>query len=185
MKKMPFVLGAVIIVGIAYWLISPLWRNVALNEELPRAAPDASRALVKDNSRTMDAKTKEELERQTAAMKDKIMQKNDVMPAAQPMIISRAPMTASAHNVSGEALLVRAGKENFLRFENLKTINGPALYIYLSAGINADDFVDLGPIRATEGSVNYAIPAGTDLAKYRNALIWCRAFGVLFSYARL
>jgi len=45
------------------------------------------------------------------------------------------------------------------------------------------DFVNLGRIRATEGNVNYEIPEGTDLTKYKNVLIWCRAFSVLFSYA--
>lgn len=132
----------------------------------------------------MDAATKSEFESQTLAMKDKIMTKEDRMPAGQPTIVSRANMVAGAHDVSGQALIVKAGDANFLRFENLKTINGPDLRIYLSSALNNSDIVDLGDIRATEGSVNYPIPAGTDLSKYKNALIWCRAFGVLFSYAK-
>ena len=137
-KKILLSVGTVIIFGIVYWLISPLWRNVVLNEKMP--------------SNT---------------------------------IMSRANMIARAHEVSGEALLVQSGDEMYLRFENLKTINGPDLRIYLSADLNADDFVDLGSIRATQGSVNYVIPVGTDIHKYKNAMIWCRAFGVLFSYAQL
>lgn len=132
----------------------------------------------------MDAATKSEFESQTLAMKDKIMTKEDSMPAGQPTIVNRANMVAGAHDVSGQALIVKSGDENFLRFENLKTINGPDLRIYLSSALNNSDIVDLGDIRATEGSVNYPIPAGTDLSKYKNAMIWCRAFGVLFSYAK-
>ncbi len=181
MKKMFFVLGGLVVLALVWWLISPLWRNVSLQEELP----GVSRAPVQDNLRTMDPATRSEFENQTMKMRDEIMHKSDEMPARQTAITSRARMVASAHDVSGEALFVESGNERFLRFENLKTINGPALHIYLSAGLNADDFVDLGPIRATEGSVNYAIPAGADLAKYRNALIWCKPFGVLFSYAQL
>lgn len=133
----------------------------------------------------MDAATRADFEAQTNKMKGVIMEKDDAMPTGQPVVVSRADMVAGAHDVSGQALIVKSGSADFLRFENLKTINGPDLRIYLSAGLNNDTVVDLGDIRATEGSVNYPIPAGTDLGKYKNALIWCRAFGVLFSYAQL
>jgi len=119
----------------------------------------------------MDANTKADFEKQTLEMKDKIMSKSDAMPAGQTTIIGRADMIARAHDVEGAALFVKSGNEAFLRFENLKTINGPDLRIYLSSALNADDIVDLGPIRATEGNVNYPIPAGTDLGKYKNAMI--------------
>ena len=117
-------------------------------------------------------------------MKDKAMIKADPMPPNQPRVLGEAPMVARAHDVAGKALIVQIGDQKILRFENLKTINGPDLRIYLSAGLNAQDIVDLGSLRATEGNVNYSIPAGTDTTKYHNALIWCRAFGVLFSYAQ-
>ncbi|MFY9484843.1 MAG: DM13 domain-containing protein [Patescibacteria group bacterium] len=180
-KKILIGVGALIILALAYWLLSPLWRNVALNEELP----GVTNTNIRDNLSAMDANTKADFEKQTIEMKDKIMNKSDAMPAGQSTIIGRANMIARAHGVEGNALLVKSGKETFLRFENLKTINGPDLRIYLSSGLNADDIVDLGPIRATEGNVNYVIPAGTDLSKYKNAMIWCRSFGVLFSYAQL
>lgn len=149
------------------------------------ALPGVTNTSIKDNLSAMDVDTRADFEKQTMEMRDKIMKKNDAMPASGPLIIGRANMVARAHEVEGEALLVKSGNETYLRFENLKTINGPDLRIYLSAGLNTDDVVDLGPIRATEGSVNYVIPAGTDINKYKNAMIWCRAFGVLFSYAQL
>ncbi|MDP3778710.1 MAG: DM13 domain-containing protein [bacterium] len=180
-KKIVISVGIIIILAVAYWLLSPLWRNVALNEELPSAA-DA--APIKDNMPLMDAETRANFEKQTMEMKDKIMKESDPMPASKLSVIGQAEMIARAHEVEGAALLVKSGNETFLRFENLKTINGPDLRIYLSSGLNADDIVDLGPIRATEGNVNYSIPAGTDLGRYKNAMIWCRAFGVLFSYAQ-
>ncbi|MFZ2682023.1 MAG: DM13 domain-containing protein [Patescibacteria group bacterium] len=180
MKKLFIGIGLIVILALAYWLISPFWRDVTLDEALP-GTPDAS---IQDNRQTMDAETQADFDKQTADMKDEVMVKDETMPASQPTITSRANMIAMAHGVEGEALLVTAGDETFLRFENLKTINGPDLRIYLSSDLNADDIVDLGAIRATEGSVNYAIPAGTDLTKYTNVMIWCRAFGVLFSYAQ-
>ena len=163
--------------AVAYWLLSPFWRNVTLNEDLPGV-------IIGDNLLTMDDATRTDFEKQTMEMQNKTMNKSDSMPENGPVIISRGDMIARAHEVEGEALLVKSGDETFLRFENLKTINGPDLRIYLSAGLNADDVVDLGSIRATEGNVNYVIPAGTDLSKYKNAMIWCRTFGVLFSYSQ-
>lgn len=180
-KKIVIGTLVVILLAIAYWLISPFWRNTTLNETLPGVPV----VIVEDTLPVMDPKTKADFERQTAEMKDKTMQENDAMPSGAPSIKSRAHMVASAHDVSGEALIVTSGNESYLRFENLKTINGPDLRIYLAADLNGNDFIDLGPIRATEGSVNYAIPAGTDLLKYKYAMIWCRSFGVLFSYAQL
>ncbi len=174
--------GIVVALPVAYWLISPLWRTVELNESLPTSV---TADQIKDNVSAMDEATKSDFENETMKMKDDVMQKSDEMPSNQPIVTHRANLVARAHDVEGEALFVRAGSETFLRFENLKTINGPDLRIYLSAGLNADDIVDLGAIRATDGSVNYPIPPGTDLNKYKNVMIWCRAFGVLFSYAQL
>lgn len=180
-KKIITSVVVVIVAAVAYWLLSPFWRNVALDESLP-GIPTPQ---INDSLSSMDAATKSEFEKQTIEMKDKTMKESDVMPTSAPSIISRSDMVARAHDVEGEALLVTSENETYLRFENLKTINGPDLRIYLSSGLNADDIVDLGPIRATEGNVNYAIPSGTDLNKYTKAMIWCRAFGVLFSYAEL
>lgn len=46
-------------------------------------------------------------------------------------------------------------------------------------------FVDLGRLRAFEGSQNYAIPRGVDLAEFPSVVIWCEQFGVLISPADL
>ena len=65
------------------------------------------------------------------------------------------------------------------------TINGPDLRIYLSSDLGSADIVELGKIKATKGNVNYDIPEGTDLEIYKNVLVWCKPFGVLFSFAQL
>ena len=70
---------------------------------------------------------------------------------------------------------------------------GPKYHVYLvpKAGVRkAEDvkgsmFVDLGRLRAFEGSQRYAIPAGVDLKQYPSVVIWCEAFGVLISPADL
>ena len=95
-----------------------------------------------------------------------------------------APVVGTTgHPASGTARIVADGGKNYLRYENFKTINGPDLRIYLATDTGAKDFVDLGPIRGTEGNINYEIPAGTDTTKYRYALTWCEDFAVLFNTA--
>ncbi len=73
----------------------------------------------------------------------------------------------------------------FLRLENLKTTNGPDLYVYLSTGKDASDIVNLGRLKGNIGNQNYEIPIGTDLSKYNTVLIWCKAFSTLFGSAQL
>ncbi len=180
-KKIVISFIALVILSVAYFLLSPLWTKKVLNEDIPVST---STQTVKDDLMVMDSKTKADFEKQTMEMKDEVMAKNDSMPENKPTIISQSNMIAKAHDVKGSALIVKSGEQTFLRFENLKTINGPDLRIYLSSDLSNDDIIDLGPIRATEGNANYLIPAGTDLSKYRNAMIWCRTFRVLFSYAQ-
>lgn len=187
MKKFFLIAALITAAAIAWWLVSPLWRTVRLDEALPRRPPGAP--AVRDNLDTMDAAVRDRFMQETAIMQDKKMMGTDAMPPAAPSaaaaILAQGPMIARAHDVAGTALLIRSDDETILRFEDLETINGPDLRIYLSTGPHNDDFVDVGPLRATHGNVNYALPPNTDTGKYRYALIWCRAFGVLFSYAAL
>jgi len=144
---------AIIIFGIAWWLISPFWRIIRMDEPFP----------------------------ETSQVSPPVVERR----SSEKSVLAEAPLVASAHDVQGKVLLIQKGEQKILRFENLKTINGPDLRIYLSTDLKATDFVDLGAIKATEGNVNYVLPAGIDTEKYRNVLIWCRAFSVLFSSAKL
>jgi len=137
------IIGGVIILPILWYLLSPLFIVVEMDETSP---------LEQDISSVM---------------------------------LSEALFQASAHEVSGKALIIESEGEKVLRFEDFETINGPDLRIYLAADLEANDFVDLGEIKATKGDVNYDIPEGTDLSKYKYVLVWCRAFSVLFSYSEL
>ena len=91
------------------------------------------------------------------------------------------------HNAEGVAKVIPLQQDdaNVLRLENLKVTNGPDLYVYLSTDKSASDFVNLGKLKANNGNQNYNIPPGTDLTKYDNVLIWCKAFSVLFGSVEL
>jgi peptide methionine sulfoxide reductase msrA/msrB len=90
-----------------------------------------------------------------------------------------------AHPATGTIALLDTTEGKVLRYENYKTINGPDLFVYVSTDTEASDFVSLGEIKGTEGNINYTLPEGIDLSKYRYVLTWCKQFGVLFNYADL
>lgn len=174
-------LTALVIIGAGYYLISPIWRQKKVDDPLPAGS---NQRVITDNLGGMDEQTREAYEQQVSEMKDKNMPMADNMPNGQDMSM-QGSFIARAHEVEGSARIIDVGDKKILRFENFKTINGPDLKIYLAADLGAEDYIDLGAIRGTEGNINYEIPAGTDLTKYNNVLVWCRAFSVLFSYAEL
>jgi hypothetical protein len=117
-----------------------------------------------------------------------VKEADEILPAAnleniEPVV--SAEFIPSAHEVEGRAAIYEINGQKTLRFEDFETINGPDLFIYLATDTAAEDFVNLGEIKATKGNVNYDIPPDTDLEKYDTVLVWCRAFRALFSYAEL
>lgn len=145
---------------------------------------EASPLQVKDNMDSMTAAEKEQFEQEVAAAQDKAKTMDEEMNTAA-TLIADGEFKPRAHEVMGKALLIQDGDKTALRFEDFETINGPNLHIYLAASLGDDDYVDLGPIKATKGNVNYDVPAGVDTEKYNKVLVWCVPFGVLFSYAEL
>ncbi len=88
---------------------------------------------------------------------------------------------------SGVVRIVRVGDARFLRFEDVDIAGAPDMYVYLSdrADGKPGTFVDLGKLKATNGSFNYAIPPSADLAATRSVVVWCRQFTVTVTYAVL
>jgi len=146
----------VTLAGIAWYALSPLFMNKHVNDALP----------------IVEMSEQEETE---------------VSPIAanrEPSI--SAPITViptTAHPASGQVRIVQNGERAVIRYENYKTINGPDVRVYLADDLKATNFVDLGPIKGTEGNINYEVPAGVDVSKYRYVLTWCEDFAVLFNSA--
>jgi peptide methionine sulfoxide reductase msrA/msrB len=87
------------------------------------------------------------------------------------------------HSATGTVQILKTEAGTVLRYEDFKTINGPDLFVYLSTDLKATEFINLGELKATEGSINYDVPSEVDLTKYKYVLVWCKKFGVLFNYA--
>ena len=104
----------------------------------------------------------------------------------KPLMVNFVDAGDGFHKAEGLAKVINlADGRTFLRLENLKTTNGPDLYVYLSTGKDASDIVNLGRLKGNIGNQNYEIPTGTDLANYNTVLIWCKAFSTLFGSAKL
>ncbi len=88
---------------------------------------------------------------------------------------------------TGTVRIVKVGDARVLRFENVDVAGAPDTYVYLSDRSDGSPgtFIDLGRLKATNGSFNYPIPAGTDLGSVRSVVVWCRQFSVTITYAML
>ena len=111
--------------------------------------------------------------------------------AAVPATIASGQLNVvdSAHHGKGAVLILRAGGDLFVRFDQVAITNAPDVHVYLSPDTGGrwseSTSLYLGPLRATNGSFNYSLPAGADVAKYRSVVVWCRQFAVLVTWADL
>ena len=189
---------AIIVITFAIYTISPLLINTVINEPLPPSSVSS------DFQRFMNMTENERIE---AANNMTQKQKEMIMTVAAKdnntvsENLSVATMSASSnetlignfvgagdgfHNAEGVAKIIQlADGTDILRLENFKATNGPDLYVYLSTDKTNADIVNLGRLKGNIGNQNYLIPAGTDITKYNTALIWCRAFSVIFGSAQL
>ncbi len=90
------------------------------------------------------------------------------------------------HFGQGTATIIETAPGRFhLRLEDFSVRNGPDLFVYLSpvADGYADGALELGRLKATDGSFGYDLPDGTDPADFRSAIIWCKQFSHLFATA--
>ncbi len=157
------ILGAVGIVflGIAYYGISPLFRNTRIDEAVPESKSEEATTGSASTTNATSAGSNE--------------------PAEETFAITGT----TGHPASGTVRIVNTENGDVVRYENFKTINGPDLYVYLAQDLDAKEFVSLGELKATEGNINYSVPAGVEVSKYRYAMVWCKQFGVAFNYADL
>ncbi len=178
-------------VSFAYYAISPLFRHIVVDESVP----GSEKAMTEDMKKSEDMEGEMKKDAMDTDMEDggeagtETMKKEMTGEASEVMEKSPAPAAAVVgtvgHPASGSVRVVEAGGETFIRYENYKTINGPDLFVYLAKDLDAQEFVSLGELRATEGNVNYQVPDDIDVREYPYVLTWCKQFGVLFNHAKL
>ncbi len=84
---------------------------------------------------------------------------------------------------------MRTGESVAMRFEGVAITNAPVVHVYRSRAIGRKwteaTSTSLGPLKATNGSFNYTVPAEANLAMIRSVVVWCRQFSVLVTWADL
>ena len=190
------IIAAIVIPSVVY-TTSPLFINTAVNESIPVSASSDFQKFMNmtEEGRIQEAKNMTQQEKQTIMTEAAKVNNTVIENISMTTIKETANKTLAGtfvgagdgfHNAEGVAKLIQVGDgTNILRLENLKATNGPDLYVYLSRDKTASDFVSLGRLKGNMGNQNYEIPNGTNLTKYNNVLIWCRAFSVLFGSAQL
>jgi hypothetical protein len=160
-------IGVPLLVGAVFagnYLLSPLWERSFLEEEGPvamvREAPASAGGDVAMTTAVFAPRT---------ASRGMFMGADDF------------------HFGRGDALIIEAeAGKHVLRLENFSVRNGPDLYVYLSHdpdGEIVEERLNLGKLKATDGSFNYDIPVGIDISQVRSVVVWCKAFSVQFAAA--
>ena len=161
---------AVVLVGagaFGWWTLSPLFLTTTLNEDLPvrdtaTVAPAASGATAPGPATPTGPKV---------------------------LAMGQLQRVDDLHRGTGPVTLVEVDGKTFVRFENVAIQNGPDLHVYLGRGMggayDGERDLYLGTLKATNGSFNYELPAGTPVSDYKSVVVWCRAFTVLFTWADL
>lgn len=114
--------------------------------------------------------------------------------ASEPQLLRSGEFHSVTHEGSGTASIFELpdGKR-VLRLENFEVLNGPDLYVWLSAAPDADNartildnqYVELGRLKGNQGNQNYELPADLDVSAFNSVTIWCRRFSVNFATAPL
>ena len=176
------VIVAVVAVGapLTWYLASPIWIRTSLVEPGPGASPAApptpapSVASAPTTPPSVDPSA-------------------SLTPAPTPTPFNAVTHkrgefsgTDDFHFGRGTASLIEIRPGRFhLRLEDFSVRNGPDLYVYLSTASSdyAKGSLELGRLKATDGSFGYDVPAGTDIRAFRSAIIWCKQFSHLFAVA--
>ncbi len=191
-RNLLLIAGGIILIpvlGLAWWLLSPLFLNQTVAEDFPRAAnavipPDKTMAQVEAEMRAME----------TA---DQPVTPEAMPAAAGPIAIAAGNFrdADSFHRGRGTATIYRnADGSHILRFEDFRVTNGPDLRVLLAQApdpqsrqeLHAADYVHLAPLKGNIGSQNYPIPAEVaPAAQGGSVIIYCQPFQVIFSVAPL
>jgi hypothetical protein len=156
------------LIALAWYLGSPFFIRTTINEAAPLVAP-AGQAISSATGGVAPL----------------------VATPAGPVTLAQGELgfVDAIHNGKGAVLLIRTADATVLRFENVTITNAPDIHVYLSREVGGkwteSSSLYVGALKATNGSFNYTLPAGTDLSSYRSAVVWCRQFAVLITWADL
>jgi hypothetical protein len=150
---------ALVLLGAAWYLISPLFINVAVNESAPSSST-------------------------TATSSDTTSSNADLKSGKFYNVAHDGEGTATLTKQSDGSYLLRLENFKVLNGPDLyvytSSIAKPG-----ESDVKESNSLSLGRLKGNVGSQNYVVPAGTPPEQLRSVVIWCKAFGVNFASASL
>lgn len=160
MKKLLLILIGLIVAGVVYWLVAPLFIDKKVSEDLSEIMKPADLS----EEASGEALEQESLIREV---------KSGVFSGFD-----------SLHKGSGSVKILESGGKYFVRFEeDFQVTNGPDLFVHFGKDGRYEKSANLGKLKGNIGSQNYEVPEGINIEDFNEIWIWCRAFSVPFAKA--
>lgn len=153
-KKSIFILVAVFGIYGIWYLVSPLFVQTYINEELPQGLINESGTASGTNKKTLEN-----------------------------LLIARGQFKGfdTIHNGTGTVSIYSVQDKVFLRFEDgFQVNNGPDLYVGFGKNGSYVKGSEISKLKATNGAQNYEIPSGVPVSMYDSVYVWCKAFSTPF-----
>ena len=174
----------VIALPITWYLASPLIIRTELVEPAPVAAIDATSAPTPSRTPAAPSPAAPSTTPTATASPSPVPTPTPFLPTE--VALGKFHGSDDFHFGRGTATVIEIEPGRYhLRLEDFSVRNGPDLYVYLSPSADgyAKGAVELGTLKATDGSFGYDLPAGTDPSDFASAVIWCKQFRHLFATA--
>ncbi|MFT7557636.1 MAG: hypothetical protein ACI83D_000301 [Planctomycetota bacterium] len=214
-KKILTIVIVAIVLLVAWFLVSPLFRNSVVSESLPGSTRE--QVVIGNMAIEEVIPESEQLENMSPvaleAIRDDVMERSAALPdinmdepmpgqvagfapteGPQPFAEGQFRGADAFHQASGSATLYRQDDDTvFLRLEDFMVTNGPDLRVLLvseavlSSGIPVSDteYVELEKLKGNVGNQNYEIPDSVAIGDYGAVVIYCKPFHVIFGEAIL
>jgi hypothetical protein len=185
-RRHPARTGVIVVIGLAialpsgWYLGSPVFLRSSLVEAVPSPAPiraDPSTTPIPTATTAPSAATPSPTAPPTPT---------PTPFAPRALVTGEFSGTDEFHFGRGTATIIELEPGRYhLRLEDFSVRNGPDLFVYLSPDVDGydDDALELGRLKATDGSFGYDLPEGADPSAFRSAIIWCKQFAHLFATA--
>lgn len=122
----------------------------------------------------------------TSCKKDDIAKEvSETYDSSQATLLASSSFSNGSHTTSGNVKFYSKNGVNSLVFENFSTESGPDLRVYLSTSLGNNDYREAGKLKAISGNFYYNIDTAIHIDVYKNVLIWCEDFSVLFGKSQL
>jgi len=191
------------IVAVGGFLASPLFYETEVDEPLPVALNNIEEGLTLEKFSEMEEQQRQILvEQMPQKVKDMIMEESATLPTTvseemdgmmdkdsskeNSVVITKTGEFEglAGHKAEGIAKIIQANDMTFLRFENFEVTNGPDLRVYITAGGDVHQGIQLEKLKGSRGDQNYLLE-NIDLGVYDTVVIYCQPFGVYFGQASL